>query len=241
MTQFNPGSSAGLLDDVHFLCGTDSVSYPTADVVRNMNRHYYKAVIDIIKVEGRLQFDDSLNLNSLPEYTFDLVAGQSQYSLPTNLLKLWAVEIQDAGGNWIRLKEIDMNDPAMARSITDFEETDGTPRFYEIRGENVFLKAAPATGSVTLTGGGKMYFSREVDLLATGDTTQEPGFAEPFHRILSYGAAYDWLIINDTTQKADRILNLYEQLRGELREFYSTRNKEVKPRITVFHHTNDYL
>lgn len=133
--QYNPGSSAGIVDDVHFLCQTDSIAYPVADITRNANRHYNKAVIDIIKVEGRLQFDDSANLGNLPEYTFDLVNGQAQYSLPTNLLKLWALEIVDANSNYIRLEEKDIQDPEFKRTITDFKETDSVPRFYEIRGE----------------------------------------------------------------------------------------------------------
>lgn len=237
--QINPGSSAGLVDDTHFICQTDSTAYPAADMIRNMNRHYNKAVIDVIKAEGRMQWDDS-NHTTLPEYTFTLVNAQQDYSLPTNLLKLWAIEIQDNGGNWLRLQEIDLNDPVLAKSITDFEETDGTPRFYEIRGDSVFLFPAPATNSVTLTNGGKMYFSREVDALTTADTTQEPGFAEPFHRILSIGAAIDWLMVNDTA-KVDRWRGEYEQLRAELREFYSSRNKEVKPRLMPLHRQHDYL
>lgn len=231
--------ATGLVEDTHFICQTDATAYPLADMVRNMNRHLYKAVIDIIKTEGRMQWDDS-NHTTLPEYTFTLVTTQQDYSLPTNLLKLWAVEIQDADSNWIRLKEIDLQDPALDRSITDFEETDGTPKYYEVRGDSVFLFPAPKTGSVTLTNGGKMYFSREVDIFTTADTTQEPGFAEPFHRILSIGAAIDWLMVNDTA-KVDRWRGEYEQLRAELREFYSTRNKEVKPRLNPFHRLYDYL
>lgn len=239
--QLNPGSSAGILDDIDWICGTDSTSYPTADKVRNLNRHYNKAVIDILKTEGRLQFDDSANLGNLPEYTFDLVNAQVQYSLPTNLLKLWAIEIKDNGGNWLRLTEIDMNDPEMARTITDFQKTAGVPRYYELRGENVYIFPAGATGSVTTTAGGKMLFAREVDPFTTADTTQEPGFAEPFHRILSLGASYDWLVINDTQQKSQAILGQYEQLRAELRQFYSTRNEDVKEALKPVHNQGDYI
>ena len=238
--QIAPGSSAGLVDDVHFICQTDSTAYPAVDMIRNINRHYNKAVIDIIKSEGRMQFDDSTNLNSLPEYTFTLVNAQTQYSLPTNLLKLWALEITTSSGDLLRLQEIDINDPAMARSVSDFEETDGVPKYYEIRGENVFLYPAPATGQVTMTNGGKMYFAREVDPFTTADTTQEPGFAEPFHRILSIGAAIDWLMVNDTS-KVDRWTGQYEQLRAEMREFYSTRNEEVKIRLVTQHNPSDYI
>lgn len=237
--QLNPGSSAGILDDIDFLCGSDSTSYPTADKVRNVNRHYYKAVIDILRSDGRMQFDDS-NHTTLPEYTFSLVSGQSDYSLPTNLLKLWGLEIVDSAGNNIRLQEIDLQDPIMKKTITDLESTNGVPKYYDIRGDSVFMYPAPLTGVVTLASGGKMFFAREVDTFTTADTTQEPGFAEPFHRLLSLGPAYDWLTINDTSSKSDRILQQYEQLRAEMREFYSIRNKEVKPRLVPQHDQKQY-
>lgn len=238
--QYNPGSSAGIVDDVHFLCQTDVTAYPLADITRNANRHVNKAVIDIIKCDGRIQWDDS-NHTTLPEYTFDLVTTQQDYSLPTNLLKLWAIEIKNSAGDWIRLQEIDLQDPIFAKTITDLEETDGVPKYYDVRGDSVFLHPAPLTGSVTTTAGGKMYFSREIDAFTAADTTQEPGFAEPFHRLVSLGAAHDWLTVNDTSSKADRVLSQYEQLRAEMREFYSTRNKEVKPRLIPNHRQHDYI
>ena len=228
--QINPGSSAGILDDINFICGTDTTSYPTADKVRNINRHYYKAVIDIIKTEGRLQWDDS-NLGSVPEYPVNLVDGQKNYTLPTNLLKLWALEVKDSAGNSHRIKEIDLSDPIMARTIADLENVSGVPKYYDVRGNYVYLYPAPSSSAMTLTSGGNMLFSREVDAFTTSDTTQEPGFAEPFHRLLSLGAAYDWLVINDTNAKADRVLQQYEQLRAELRQFYSSRTKDNDPAV----------
>lgn len=218
----------GIVQDIDFICSTDSTSYPTADKIRNVNRHYYKAVIDILKSAGRNQFDDS-NHTTLPNYTFTLVNGQKDYSLPSDLLKINAIEVADASGNWTRLQEIDEQE--LHPTITDFEETNGLPKYYNIRGNSMFLYPAPATGSVTLTNGAKIYLEREVDAFTTADTTQEPGFAEPFHRILSLGASYDYLIINSTTEKADRALQQYEQLRKELREFYSDRNKEARTKF----------
>jgi len=239
MKFYDSVNKAGIVDDVFFITGTDAVSYPLADIARNANRHQNKAVIDILKTEGRVQFDDSNN-SGLPESTFDLANGQSQYSLPTNLLKLWAIEIVDTAGNNIRLEEIDINDPMMSKTITDFQDTPGVPKYYDVRGENVFLYPAPATGSVTLTTGGKMFFVRETDPLTAADTTQEPCIPEPFHRILSVGCSMDYFMVNDLS-KVDKWRGEYEQLRSELRQFSSTRNKEVIPRLIPNHNQNSYL
>ncbi len=235
--QYNPGSSAGIVDDIDFICQTDSVSYPLADKARNVNRHYYKAVSDILRVSGRNQWDDS-NLTTLSELTFTLVDGQKDYSWPSGVLKLEAIEVKDNAGNWTRLQEIDTDD--LRTTITDFEETSGVPRYYDLRGDSIFLYPAPATGQVTLTDGGKVHVIREFDALVSGDTTQEPGFAEPFHRILSIGAAIDWLMVNDST-KVDRWRGEYEQLRSELRQFYSTKNNDLKAVLRPMQVRNDCI
>lgn len=231
-------TKTGLCEDADFICGTDSVSYPLVDKARNANRHYYKAVVDILKASGRFQFDDS-NHTTLPTYTFDLVNAQEDYSLPTNLLELWAIEVKDAAGNWTRLTETDLTE--RVRTITDFSNTPGVPREYDVMGDSAYLYPAPATASVTTTAGGKMYFAREVDHFTSADTTQEPGIAEPFHRLISLGMAYDWLIVNDTTGKSDRILQTYEQIRSEMREFYGNKNRDTHTSIKLAHRTANYV
>jgi hypothetical protein len=238
--QLNPGSGAGILDDIDFICGTDSTSYSTADKVRNLNRHYHRGVADIMRTQGRQQFHDSVNLNKLPERVFTLVDGQHQYALPTDLLVLWAIEIKDANGNDIRLQEIDMNDPIMARTITDLRDTAGIPKYYDIRGEDFYLYPAPATADVTLSGGGRVFYTAVVDEFTTADTTQSPAISEPFQRLLSIGASLDWLLVNDTS-KVDRWKNEYEQTRAEMRAFYSRRNRDVQQALMPAHNQHDYI
>jgi hypothetical protein len=234
----DPTGGNGLVQDVDFICSTDSTSYPLKDKARNFNRHYYVVVSDIMEVAGRGQFHDS-NLTTVQDPTFTLVAGQSQYTLPSEMLLLEGVEIQDNGGNWIRLQEIDTEE--LRRTVTDFEETDGTPKYYDLRGDSIYLYPAPAEGSVTLTNGGKLLTTREFDPFTDADTTQEPGFAEPYHRILSLGASYDYLCINGTGDKADRVLAQYNALRAECRKFYAERNKDIHVGFRPAHRTSNYL
>ncbi len=225
--------------DIDFLCGTDSTSYALADKARNMNHHYYLAILDVLKTSDRFQFDDR-NHSTLPISDFTLVAGQKDYSLPTNLLKLHAIEVTDAAGNIHRLKEMDaMQDLGM--SISDFMDTDGLPQFYDINGDSVMLYPSPSAAECTLTDGGTMYFSRDVDAFTSGDTTQKPGIPTPFHRILSLGASYDWLVINSSTEKADRVLRDQSTLRQELVKFYTDRNKDTRTMFRPAHRVQDYM
>lgn len=234
---FSDGSY-GIVEDIDFLCQTDSTSYPLVDKARNANRHYYKFVVDWLKAGGRWQFDDS-NLTTPPTITVDLVAGQQDYELPTNVLKLEAVEILDNAANSYRISEIDISD--LQLTITDFEETDSRPLYYDIKGSKISLFPAPAAGSVTLTGGLKIYVSREIDAFTAADTTQEPGIPEPFHRGISLGAAYDWLCVNGTHDRADRVLQQYEQLRKEFREFLSSRNQDKRTAFKPLLSTRNYM
>lgn len=227
----------GLVEDIDFLCTTDSTSYPLKDKARNINRHYYVAISDILKASGRVQFDDPNNTGS-PIYTATLVADQKNYALPTNLLKVEAVEVKNSNGDWIRLSEIDEAD--LTSSITDFQKTSGMPKYYDLKGGQVYLYPAPSSTDTTLSSGLKLHLQREIDTFASTDTTQEPGIAEPFHRILSLGAAYDYLIINSSQDKSDRIFAQYQNLRQELRKFYGDVNRDVQTKFRPAHRTSNY-
>jgi len=228
---------SNLLDDINFLCGTDSTSYSNANKAANINRHYWKAVTDIFKSSNRWFWDDS-NLGSVPTVTATMTDATHEVALPA-LIGIQAIEVKDIDGNWTRLKEISIDE--YRRTITDAEDTPGIPHSYALVGSYIYLFPAPDTAQVTLTNGLKFWVKREFDAFTSSDTTQEPGIAEPFHRILSLGAAYDWLIVNDTQQKADRVKQDYEQLRAELRDFYADQNKDSDYKIRPVHKTQHYI
>jgi len=227
-----------LKSDTHFLCGTDSTAYSNADLTRNMNRWYYKAATWVWKASKAWQFDDS-NQTDLPIATTTLVDGQNDYTLPTGVLQIHAVEVKDNGGNSKRIQIVDRDQ--IKGTITDAETASGMPKYAYVFGNSIWLEPAPATASVTTTAGLKLYFARELDEFVVGDTTQEPGFAENFHRILSLGAAHDWLFVNDTSGKIDRIRSEIEALKLELYDFFGDKNKAVKLSVMPAHRTGDYI
>ena len=226
--QFSDTSTnLGLVQDVTFLTGADTNAYPTADRTRNINRYYYKAVIQAWKSSSDWEFDDS-NVADYPIATTTMVASQPDYSIPTNALKILRVEVKDNSGNWTIVKPIDEEQIKVA--LDEFEKTDGLPRFYRAIRRNVVLYPAPATSSVTLSAGLKIYFLREVDEFAATDTTQEPGIAEPFHRILSLGAAYDFALAKGLPNQTNLKLE-FEQLLKELSEFYNSRHRDFRQKL----------
>lgn len=237
--QFSDTSNlTGLVEDIDFFCNTNSTSYPLKDKARNANRWAYAAVVWILKANRLWEFDDT-NQTDLPIATTTLVDSQNDYTLPTNLLKLQRVEVKDASGNYHKLDPIDKSQ--IKGSVTEFEETDGLPRYYDIVGTSIFLYPAPAAASVTTTAGLKIYYSREIDVFASTDTTQEAGFPEPFHRVISLGAAYDWYIRRGQTQKASSLRSEIEVWKRELISFYESRDEEVKTSLRLKHNTASYI
>jgi hypothetical protein len=227
--QFSDTSNlTGLVEDIDFICSTDSTSYPLKDKARNVNRWQYKAVLWYMSAQKKWKYDDS-NLTTLPEITTTLVNSQSDYALPSNIFNVEAVEILNNAGDYVRLTPISIEE--IPGAISEFESTDGTPKYYRLTGESIILYPAPATGSVTMADGLKAHVTREFDHFVSTDTTQEPGLPEPFHRILSLGAAYDYLIVNGTQEKSVAVRQELEQLKNDMIKFVGQRNSEQKTAV----------
>lgn len=231
--QFSESTNdTGLYQDALFLVGKDTNNFPIKDFTRLVNRHYYDAVVDIWKSQDSWIFDDTNN-SGLPQASQNLVDSQEAYDLPTGALKVRRVEVLDNSGDAHVLQPI--REEEIGEALSEFAETDGLPRYYRLIKDQILLYPEPAAASVTTTNGLTIYFLREVDEFAATDTTQEPGIPEPFHRILSLGAAYDFAIAKSLPQSQSLLLEK-ERLMVRMREFFATRHEasppKLRPRVT---------
>jgi hypothetical protein len=213
--------------DVHFLVGTDSVSYPIASLTRNANRAYERVTSLLIKNSSRWQFDDTNNTD-LPIATTALVADQQDYSIDVNHLRITRVEVQDEAGNWIKLSPFDQAD-LYQQSLTDFMGTAGTPLYYDKIANSIFLYPKPSYSQAASL---KVWFQREPSYFTTSDTTKEPGFNPLYHRLIPLWAAYDYAIANQITN-AISIKENIDMLEGALVEDVGERDKDDRPRLSV--------
>jgi len=237
--QFNdPVNDTGLIQDIDMLCGTTSATYPINDKTRNINQHYHQVVATIWEVVDGWQYDDS-NKNDLPILVADLVNEQQDYELPSTAQRIERVEVLDSNGNYQKLKQIDWHD-IEAQAMTEFLETPGLPIYYDLVGRSIFLYPPPSSKETTLTEGLKIYINRDIDEFTPGDTTKEPGFAKPFHRLLSLGAAIDYE--KDPTRLA-RLVREKDKLEKALKTFYSKRHIERKTAIRPYNkkHWRQYI
>lgn len=221
---FNDTSTKqGIVQDTLFTIfgnSADNSQYPTADITRNINRHYDAAVAKILESDGRWQWDDT-NATDLPIGTTNLVANQQDYGVDTTFLRITRVELTKSDGTTTLLQPIDQTD-IYDQSLTSYFSTPGTPMYYDKLANSLFLYPAP---SYNYTGGLKVYFQRNVSYFTATDTTKSPGFASPFHRLLSLGAAYDFMLPKNYPQLGV-VKNEINEMSQALQDFYSKRDKD---------------
>lgn len=211
--------------DIDFLCGSTSATYLLADKIRNINVAYQDVARIIWESADGWQYDDSNNATS-PIVTKSLTEDSQSYSIPTTAQRVQGVEVKDDGGTWHKLKPVDIHDVDVAMS--EFHSSAGLPIYYDLAGQFINLYPKPTSASVTLTSGMQIYVDRDVTEFGLGATTASPGFAKPFHRILSYAVALDFL--RDDEEKQFYALQK-NRLEEGLKRFYSKRNKEHKTKI----------
>jgi hypothetical protein len=210
----------------------NSTDYADAPLLRNINNWYDTVDNWIWRADSTWEFDDS-GATTFPIATSDLVDGQDDYEIPSTARSIKLVEVKDASGNWQRLKKLDISQ--ISGSPEELFKTPGMPLYYDVMGRSIILYPAPASDSVTLSGGLRMYVSRHITPLSVD--TDEPGFDRSFHRILSIGAAMDYCVANTLSAKEVDLRRMIfggdttPGLKRELEEFYGKRHEEFKSRI----------
>jgi len=200
-----------------------------------MNAWYRKADTWIWQAAGDWDFDDS-NQTTLPIATTTLVDSQADYALPSTARKIERVEVKDINGNYHLVLPIDKSQ-ITDEAMTEFEETNGIPEYYDIVGNSLYLYPAPDTDLTATTSALKLYASRDIIGFSTtiNSTTNavSPGFNSNFHRICSLGASYDWCVSKGLA-KAQNLRAELGQLESEIKEFYGSRHRDFKTRFGVF-------
>lgn len=241
MVLYDSTGKTGLVDDFFFLIFGNSDDHtsdvPLADIVRMINRGYDETTIKILQADSQWEWDDN-NKADLPISRIDLVAGQQNYGISGAVyLKVGKVEIQDPNGNWIRLRQF-QEDELGTIADNAFDNTPGVPQFYRIQGNSIFLYATP---NYSLVRGIRIFYQRNVTYFTAGNTTPEnaqvPGFAEPFHRILSVVAALDYAMTSGMSGKVTQLTQRKTLMLQDLEIHYSTRNDN---KVSLKLHKDDY-
>ena len=199
----------------------------------------------IWKSQDSWDFDDS-GYTTFPIATTTLVASQEDYTLPTTAVKLTRAEVLDSSENYQILLPFD--DPEVRKALTEFEETDGLPRYYRLIANSVVLYPAPAAASVTLAAGLKVYLARETNEFTGSTTTTEIGFGEPADRAVAVGVAWEFASKRGLAVANDLLFQLFggvkngrliPGLKDEIENNVSNRAKDIPTRFVP--HYRSYL
>lgn len=221
-------AAPSIIEDIDFILGTDSTQYPLAAKLRNINLWYYNIVTDIIAFNSNWIWDDT-NKTDFPIGTTNLVAGQLDYAMPSNFLKLLRVEVKDSGGNYQKLEEFDQSQIKVG--LSSFMQANGLPLYYREVGSSIELYPQPSASTTTLTAGLKVYYQRTQTEFTNADASVSPGFPANFHRLLSLGASYDFACfrLSSNTTLVTSLKEQIDTMRQSVKEYFSSRNREVKP------------
>jgi len=191
--QYNSNATGqDIVSDTYFEASSNANSYPIADITRNSNTALDTAVSLILFADDKWDFD-STNATDFPIGTTDILSAQNDYEFDDDFLVIKAVEVQDANGNWKKLKPIDNLSLEEQEAMSTLTENTGTPEYYDKVGGSLFLIPTPNYNRrlVEETEAGlKVYFQRNIDYFTTNDTTKEPGFAKHLHKYIPLYNAY---------------------------------------------------
>lgn len=225
MEWYYNASKNSIYDDIDFLCRSTSASYPILDKRRNVLNAYYDVARLIWESCDDWAWDDTNTTDGYPLAYRTLAAASANYEMPTNIFSVEQVEVKDGAAQWQKLDPIDSADFSV--SPEEYMDTGGTPRYYDIVGTQIRLFPPPGTGYVTLSSGLCLRLSREPSAFASAATTS-PGFAKPFHRLLSVRASLDFE--QDPNQRS-LLKEMRDRLERGLSRFYSHRMAESPNRV----------
>jgi len=243
--QFNASASrSGLIQDCEDLLGM-SANDIAGDATllktftKNINGWYRRVNSWIWRKISDWEYDDS-NFTDLPIAICNLVDTQQDYEIPSVAQKIDRVEVLDDSGDYRLLLPMDKSQ-IQIEAMSEYLETPGLPKYYDLVGRSLMLYPKPASGDVTLTNGLKLYFSRDISEFPSTATTIGPGFVSNFHRILSLGATLDYCIgyMPDDVNKINNLRAELNNMKEELEEFYTTEHRgmgraKIKPKRFLY-------
>jgi len=199
-----------LRSDARFLVfgNSSNTDYGDTDLDRNINRWYNTVLAWVLSANGEWQVNGEIA-------TADTVAGQREYILPSDCLKVNKIFIKTAtGSEYLEAKQRDLS---AVHEDTDYYKP--FPPEFDLLDNSIFIYTASDITAVT--DGIKIVYQTDLTELTASDA---PNLAEPFKRLLSLGAALDYCIANEVSSKAKNLKVMIDETKKELLEFYATRS-----------------
>lgn len=238
--QFNDTTSkSGILQDCEIsIFGDEGYGQITNDANRLLqftnraNRALDRLVYLAMTADEKWEFDDN-NYTDLAIAQTSIVSTQRDYEFALEHLEIEKVLIMRPDGTWITLKPLSQTENKNTYYENNTGNT-GVPTRYEKRGSTIFLDVVP---NYSMTNGLKVYFTRGASYFVSTDTIKIAGFASPFHKFIPLHMKAHYAI----DRQMPIAKNLYDLVQVEeqaIRDFYSNRAKDEKPKLQVMYQNN---
>lgn len=237
--QFSDTSGlTGIVEDITFLLGGITTNeYSLKDRARNVNERYREAWHTIFKSYGGWRFIDD-NSNTTPYADQTITSGTQTYPIPTGALTINGVEVKDSSGIWRRVTPITYEEIQKIQPTGEFFKTSNIPEYYSLYEDTIILWPTP---NYTQSNSIRVFFDAGISTFASTDTTKTPGFATPYHRVLSSGAALDYAMANGMQEKIVTLSSMHADYIKRLGEFYAERWRDRRPpKIITRDVSNEY-
>lgn len=233
-----------LLEDLTATQSATSNTYSLAKKTRDINNALGNFFIIGNQASGRWQLDDTNQLD-YPTIFADIISGRQDYGFLTDqqgnqILDIYKVRAKDANGNWLTLKQRDLNAEDGDDSWLN-SGSEGSPTEYDLTANGIILNVTPNYNS---TLGLEVYVARTPSYFLTTDTGKNPGIPNVFHEYLALRPAYFYCLQRGMKQSKDYKVQLYgadgkSGIEGAIRSYYSNRNRDerivLQPPITNDH------
>lgn len=220
----SPSDKQGIVEMARFLVDLDSTQFPKEEVVLYSNTVLDDFVTMAIQADGDWSFDGSSHIDK-PEAVKNIVSGQADYLLNdgvTEFLQILKVEVKDDNGVWSEIPQrVNYNSGILSQTDS------GKVSAYDLRGNSLFLFPIPDSN---ITGGLKIYFSRNVDKFAVSDTNVIPPIPSIFHAYIAKKVA-SLKAIAKGLSNTNQLLNTIQMEEQKIQDYYGKRNRSVNPII----------
>lgn len=173
---------------------------------------------------GGWQYDDG-NYANLPSATANLVANQTDYTLPSEAIAVKAVEYKGENGDWYKLKSLPISVINHYTSEKEFQDEPNEPTYYGLL--NGIVRLYPACDE-NRTAALRIQFDRGSVVFASDDTGQTPGFVSEFHEAVPVGASY-FISANKSLPQTAQLRERWMDFEQRIKSFYIQRYQEEFP------------
>jgi len=217
------------------ITGTDTNSYPEADLIVDCNLALDEAFSTIFKIsKSGWQFDDGGHGNE-PSLETNLVSGDREYDFSADaggnlILDVYRVMVSDSSGLFSVIEPVSQRtDPeGDVRGFIDGQNLTGTPIKYDKYGTTISLDPIPNYNYVK---GLKLFINREASYFVEDGTSAVAGMDGLCHDFIFLKPSYEWSR-DHNLQITDRLYRDLEMAKIKIKERYG--NREIdRPRRLV--------